>query len=329
MKADVAAKVSSFLNIRILGVIFLFIMLMQNAYLISLQQTKFLIVIALIESIINIVLDYALIFGNWGFPKLGFNGAAWASLLSEIVGMITVFSITKSIGIAQKFNIKLNFKFYIDKLKLVFIQGLPLMSQLAISCGAWWAFFILINRNYDNTEQAVSQAMRNLFGITGIFTWAFGSTSNTLISNLIGQGRADEIYFTIRKMCMISFTGIAVITLWLNLYPHIFLSIYGQGDKFISLGIDSVRVVSLALFATCIGVIWLNAVIATGKTKVVFWIEFIGISAYLIYILIAIEWVQMPIAGAWMSEWIYWVVILGLSYCYLKYGKWQDGLTYY
>ena len=137
------------------------------------------------------------------------------------------------------------------------------------------------------------------------------------------------MFYTIRKMSIISFTGIAIISLLLNLFPSFFLSIFGQDEDFVSLGISSVRVISLALLATCIGVIWLNAVIATGKTKVVFWIEFGGIASYLIYIFVAVEWLKLSIAAAWMSEWIYWTVLLLFSYTYLRYGKWKEGLEYY
>jgi MATE family multidrug resistance protein len=258
---EAAKMASDFLDIRVCGLFFLYSLQMQNAYLISLQQTKYLIVIALIQSSLNLGLDYGLIFGKLGLPEMGFNGAAYASVISEFIGMLTIIVLIRGLRISSKFNIKPVYTFSIKTIKLVFTQGLPLMSQYAISTGSWWVFFILISRNYTYSEQAVTQAMRNLFGLSGVFSWAFGSSANTIISNLIGQGRAEEIFDIIRKMSIISFTGMFVFVSILNIYPSLFLDLYGQGDDFVSSGIGPLRVVSLAMLILCIGVIWLNAVV--------------------------------------------------------------------
>jgi MATE family multidrug resistance protein len=75
-----------------------------------------------------------------------------------------------------------------------------------------------VSKNYTFEEQAVSQSMRNLFGLGGVFSWAFGSSANTIISNLIGQGRQNEIFKIINKLSIIS-------TTWyghLRTYPEYF-----------------------------------------------------------------------------------------------------------
>lgn len=264
-----AEMAGGFLNIRILGLMFLYSLQMQNAFLISLQQTRYLVLIAIIQSGVNLFLDYGLIFGHFGLPALGFDGAAYASVISELIGMLTVAGILYNLRIKSKFGIHAVFKIHVKTLKLVFKQGFPLMSQLAISTGAWWVFFILVSRNYTYDEQAVSQSMRNLFGLGGVFSWAFGSSANTILSNLIGQGRQDEIFKIIGKMCYISVGGMTVFVLILNLFPNIFLGLFGQDGDFVISGTGPLRIVSAAMIILCVGVIWLNAVVATGKTQIV------------------------------------------------------------
>ncbi len=323
-----AAMAGDFLNIRITGLIFLYCLQMQNAFLISLGQTRFLIIIAIIQSGINLILDYSLIFGHFGLPELGFNGAAYASVISELIGMLTVMVIIWMMDIRKKYDIVPTFNVTLRTIRLVFTQGFPLMSQLAISTGAWWVFFILVSRNYTYEEQAISQTMRNLFGLGGVFSWAFGSSANTILSNLIGQGRQEEIFAIIRKMTLLSVGGMSILVILLNIFPEIFLGVFGQKGDFVAAGTYTLRIVSAAMIILCVGVIWLNAVVATGKTKVVFWIEFWGITAYLVYVWVVIEILQLSLEIAWMSEWIYWVVLYLLSYLYLKYGKWRHGLMY-
>lgn len=317
----------NFLDIRIVGLFFLYSLQMQNAFLISIQQTRLLILIALIQSCTNLILDYGLIFGRLGMPELGFNGAAYASVMSELIGLVTVSLIIVFLRVNQRFNIRPVFSISIVKLQHVLQKGFPLMSQLAISTASWWAFFILVSRNYTYEEQAVSQTMRNLFGLGGVFSWAFGSSANTIISNLIGQGRQEEIFAIIRKLVLISTLGMSVLVLILNIFPGVFLNIFGQSDDFIMSGLGPLRVVSAAMVILCVGVVWLNAVVATGKTKVVFWIEFWGILTYLIYVWTVIEIMHLPLEVAWMSEWVYWIMLFIPSFLYLKYGGWREGLT--
>ncbi|MBP6568571.1 MAG: hypothetical protein KA270_15480, partial [Saprospiraceae bacterium] len=256
-----AEMAGGFLNIRIFGLMFLYSLQMQNAFLISLQQTRYLVLIAIIQSGVNLFLDYGLIFGHFGLPALGFDGAAYASVISELIGMLTVAGILYNLRIKSKFGIHAVFKIHVKTLKLVFKQGFPLMSQLAISTGAWWVFFILVSRNYTYDEQAVSQSMRNLFGLGGVFSWAFGSSANTILSNLIGQGRQDEIFKIIGKMCYISVSGMTVFVLILNFFPNIFLGLFGQDGDFVVSGTGPLRIVSAAMIILCVGVIWLNAVV--------------------------------------------------------------------
>jgi putative MATE family efflux protein len=328
IKPEAAKMASEFLNIRIWGLLFLYTLQMQSAYLISLQQTKYLVLIAVIESGMNLVLDYGMIFGHFGLPNLGFNGAAYASVISEVIGAVTIMALIKGLKITERFSIIPDYRFSFKTFKLITKQGLPLMSQLALSTGAWWVFFVLISRNYTYQEQAVTQSMRNLFGLSGVFSWAFGASANTIISNLIGQGRQSEIFIIIKRMYSISFSGMLVFVIVLNIFPYLFFDLFGQDIGFLESGLGPLRIVSVAMLILCIGVIWLNAVIATGKTKVVFWIELVGIVSYLIYVFVVTEVLNLSLEIAWMSEWVYWSTLFLLSYLYLKFGNWRMELAY-
>lgn len=323
-----AVMASGFLRIRIWGLIFLFAYQMQNAYLISLQKTKYLIFGAIGIALVNMILNYLLIFGYGGFPELGFNGAALASVLAEFSGMVIVFLVIRWTDIAKIHRIVYIWTISYKTLKLVFRQGLPLMGQYAISLIAWWIFFILINRNYQVEDQAVSQAMRNLFGLSGIFTWSFGSAANTILSNLIGQGKQEDFFKTISKITKISLAGTALFVLTINLFPGIFLKLFGQDNSFYSTGVDILRIVSMAMLLISFGVIWLNAVVATGRTVIVFWIEFAGILIYLIYIYYVMEYFKLSLEFAWISEWVYWLVMLLLSFSFLRFSNWKSKTAY-
>ncbi|MBK6481366.1 MAG: polysaccharide biosynthesis C-terminal domain-containing protein [Saprospiraceae bacterium] len=66
----------SFVKIRILGLPFLFLYQIGNSFLISTNNTRFLMIGSIAEAATNIILDYILIFGHFGFRPMGFEGAA-------------------------------------------------------------------------------------------------------------------------------------------------------------------------------------------------------------------------------------------------------------
>ena len=85
-----ANTVIEFLKIRIWGIPFLFIYQMRNALLVGTNQSKFLIIGTATEALINIFFDYSLIFGHFGFTAMGLNGAAYASIIAEIMGLLVI-----------------------------------------------------------------------------------------------------------------------------------------------------------------------------------------------------------------------------------------------
>src|SRR5882762_5634608 len=80
---ETANQVIHFLLIRIWGLPFLYLYVMRNALLVGTNQTKFLVWGTLAEALTNIALDYGFIYGHFGLPKLGFDGAAYASMIAE------------------------------------------------------------------------------------------------------------------------------------------------------------------------------------------------------------------------------------------------------
>ncbi|HYK57215.1 MAG TPA: MATE family efflux transporter, partial [Flavisolibacter sp.] len=311
-----------FLQIRIFGLPFLYIYQMRNALLVGINRSKLLVIGTLAEAVANVVFDYALIFGHFGLPRMGFNGAAVASVIAEFIGMFVIFLVIRSKGISQRFSLFKNFSF--DKYYVKLILGIsgPLAFQHAISIVSWFFFYILVE-HHGQTSLAVSNTMRNIFGFFGSFIWAFSSTTNSMVSNVIGQGKKTEVMGLITKIMLMSCTMAFLVFVFLNVFPKTFLSIYGQGEDFIQLGIPVIRVVALAMLFMSVGTIWLNAVTGTGNGKMTFIIELAAISVYCIYVYVVLELQKLSIVWGWMSELLYWSVLFSLSFAYIKSKRWH------
>ena len=313
----------SFLKIRILGLPFLYLFQMGNAFLVSSLNSRYLIIGFLCEALVNILFDYFLIFGKAGFPMMGFNGAAVASVIAEFTGLIVVFGVIALTGIKKKYHLLKGFKFDPIINKEIIKVAIPLVLQYLISVTTWLVFFLLIETR-GTMAKAISNTMRNVFGLAGVFVWAFAGTSNTMVSNLIGQNREDMVLPIIRKISYWSIGLCLFMVAILNLFPIIFFRLFGQGEVFVQEGIPVIRVVSLGIMFMSIANIWLNGVTGTGKTKANLLIEIIAITLYLCYTFYFMKYHYISLAIAWSNEFVYWTVIFAMSFWYMKSNKWKS-----
>ena len=310
-----------FLRIRVWGLPFLFMFQAGNAFLVGTLNSRFLLVGTIGQALINIFFDYTLIYGAFSFPHLGFNGAAFASVIAEISGMVIVYIVIFRMGLKREFNLFKSFRY--DKIysKAVLRISAPLVLQFVLSTVTWLVFFILLEQ-YGERAKAISNAMRTIFALVGVMIWAFASTSNTMVSNLIGQGLENQVVKAINKIAWFSIGTTVVILIILNLYPGHFLGLFGQNELFVKAAIPVLRVVSLGMIIMSIASIWLNAVTGTGKTKMNLVIEAAAIIVYLVYTFILVKQLNLSLAVVWSNEMIYWLLIFLVSFWFITKGNW-------
>lgn len=323
--ANNVAFATSFLNIRIWGLLFLYLYQMRNALLVGTNNSKLLIYGTAAEAIANVVLDYGLIFGKLGLPNLGFIGAAWASVIAEAMGLFVIFIVIHFKGIGKQLNLFNNKHFNAAISKDIFIKSLPLIGQYLISIISWEFFYVLVE--HKGTEaSAISNIMRNVFGFFGCITWAFAATSNTMVSNVIGQGLQERVLELVYKITKLSFGFAFTVCVLLNIFPTVFLSVFGQSDSFITNAIPVLRVVSVAMLLMSISTVWLNAITGTGNTKINLAIELFTITAYCSYVYIVLEKLNMSVVWGWGSEWVYWITMFIPAFWYIHSGRWKKKL---
>ncbi|MGL6267023.1 MAG: MATE family efflux transporter [Chitinophagaceae bacterium] len=312
----------SFLRIRIWGLPFLYLYQMRNALLVGTNQSRLLIWGTLAETLSNIFLDYVLIFGKWGFPDLGFNGAAYASVIAEAIGMLAVFLIIQVKGLNRKFALFSDIRIKWKEMGLLFSQSSPLIMQYAISITSWEFFFILIS-HHGRLALDISQFMRLIFGFFGIFIWSFAATTTTMVSNIIGQDKRDMVIPLIKKITGLSVGFSIVLFIPLQLFPGEILRLVQDNQAFIREGIPVLRIVAVAILLMSFSTIWLNAVTGTGNTRTNLGIEFITIILYSLYVYFVLEKWNMEITYGWMSEWLYWLSMFTMSFLYMRSGRWR------
>lgn len=311
-----------FLYLRIWGLPFLMLTQLVNAFYISTNRSRLLIYGALLANIVNISLDYFLIFGKAGFPAMGLKGAAIASIAAEVICCLVMYSLFFVKKLHRQYPV-ISYLQFDNKIATQTLKvSAPLIVQYVFSIGGWQIFYIYVE-HLGVTELATSHILRSVLGIVSIGTWALASSCNSMVSNLIGQGRTDYVIPLVRKIISISLMYTICISAFLFLLPRTFLSAYTNDNQIIDLGVSSLRILAVSSLIMSVSTICFNAVIGTGKTLTNLGIEVFCVCTYIVYISIVVEQLRAPLYMAWASEFVYWSCLLLTSGSYLIWGKWK------
>jgi len=319
---DIFFKTIDFIYLRIWGLPFLMLTQLMNVFYIATNRSRWLIYGALSANLINILLDYILIFGKGPFSPMGLTGAAVASILAEITYCLIMASMFRIKKLYKQYPVFTYLHFDTSITRQTLKVSAPLIFQYVFSIGGWQIFYIYIE-HLGRTELAASHILRSVLGIMSIGTWALASTCNTMTGNIIGQGKKELVVPLVKKILKISFTYAAVIALLICLWPKVFFSAYTEDSAVVEMGLSSLYVVAVSSLVMSLATVCFNAVVGTGNTFINLSIEVFCVLMYIVYITIVIEMMHAPLSWAWASEFIYWTLLLVTSGIYLRSGRWK------
>ena len=85
---SVARDASVYLRIAGFGIFPALLVMVLKSYLAALERTQVVLWITVLAALVNALVNYALIFGNWGAPEMGIKGAAIASVVTQVVSLL-------------------------------------------------------------------------------------------------------------------------------------------------------------------------------------------------------------------------------------------------
>ncbi|WP_339658256.1 MATE family efflux transporter [uncultured Polaribacter sp.] len=211
----------------------------------GMSMTKYPMYATLIANIVNIVLNYLLIFGKFGFPEMGIVGAAYGTLVSRVIMVLYLWLLLRykkrSAQIVR--NIKL---FVLDLVmikKIINLGSLSAMQmffEVAIFTSAIWLSGLL-----GKNPQAANQIALNLSSMT--FMVAMGLSVASMIR--VGNQKGLQNYKELRRIAFsIFFLGLILATIFAALFfifhkvmPTIYVDLNDKVNY-----VDNMEVISIA-----------------------------------------------------------------------------------
>lgn len=217
-------------------------------------------------AILNIILDPIMIFGLFGFPKLGVTGAALATVIGQTGGSLVgvYFHSKKNRDVNFIFR---NLSFHMDNIKQIFSIGLP--SVLISGIGSVVLFFIN-NMLYTFGASAVAAygIMYKLQSFSFMPMFGISNALLAIVSYNYGAKNKERIREAIKIAFVASFVivGLSVVLMWI--FSKQLFDLFSATDVMREIGVPMIRIVSLSFIISIPSVVGVGGIFqAIGNWK--------------------------------------------------------------
>jgi multidrug resistance protein, MATE family len=318
----VAVYAGDYIFYRFLGIPFFLISVSFRGFFFGISKPKIFMFSGVMTNLLNIVFNYTLIYGSFGFPRMGLAGAGLGSTLATMFDFIFYFTITMLPTYRKYESFR---KIRIDKqiIRKIYQISLPVSFQnVFILIG--FLSFVAITGIIGTREQAATQAVISTMFISLLPCFGFGIAVQTLVGNNLGTGK-----FKLAKIYGYETAKIATYyTLFLGLIflfiPHLVLLIITTDQSIIETAVPALRIAGFAQIFYAVGVVLANGLQAAGKTLFVMLAEvitnlilFVPLAYFLgVFLGLGLTW-------AWAALPFYIIIYSGIIFNEFKRGNWK------
>lgn len=294
-------------------------------------QTRLVMIIAMIGTLFNIPLDYALINGVWIFPEWGILGAGIATVISwSLVTLIYALLVfTKDND--RAFRVLTHRAFESNLFGRLMRYGIPSAIQFSMDIFAFTFFIFMVGR-IGKLELAATNMVFSINSLAFMPLMGFSLGTSTLVGQALGRNQIPEAIAATRATIHIVLVYIALLFILFLVFPGPLLELFRPQDSspqsFVAIsetGILLLRFVSAYIFFDALYMVCIGVLKGAGDTRFIMWS--IGILSVVVMILPLYIGVQLFGAGlyyAWSCATGFVFFLFITSFWRYRQGRWKD-----
>ena len=276
-------------------------------FLAAVNMTQVIMVGTVGLNISNIVFNYVLIFGKFGFPAMGIKGAAIGTLIAQALGVVFFASyvlLSKNTKIFHCLRF-LRLKWILTK--DIFIASCPMIAQLGLVLSIIFYYETII-AGIGTIYLAVTHVIFTMFILNRTLVGGFAEGGSILIGNYLGRGEHKEaIRYAYATVYIAFFFGILLMAV-LFCFPESIVKIFNQEPETVALGSEGLRFFIVFVFINIIAFPFEIIFTHNGWGKFPLVTELISIITFALGLtLLLTRYFDMGIYAAWLSLGLYMV----------------------
>ena len=314
---------TEYTRIVYIGAYFLIPQMVGNAIIRGTGNTFIPFLSAAVANIFNIVGDYVLIFGKFGFPALGSQGAAIATGTAQILGAaITFYYLFRGSGIIR-LSIRKLFTFEKESVKSLVRLSVPAGLEVTMNEGSRLisSFWIAQLGTVAYAAHSVAVAGESLSFMPG---YGFAVAAATLVGQRLGAGKPEEAVKSTKRSVLLGALLMGSVGVLFFTIPDKIMALFSTDKDTVYWAARSIRIGAFEQVPIAIAMIISGALKGAGDTDGPFRISLItNLGVRLPLIFIAVFVFKFPVTVVWMISVTQYVVeALLMTHRYRK-GKWK------
>lgn len=223
--AEIQEGEVTYFSIMALGTVIMLLSMSISAFWSGRGRTKVIMMVNLLVTILNVVFNYGLIFGNYGLPSYGIQGAAMGTLSAEAVGLLIYIFLFLRPSMRKAFNTWPERLFDRALFGRLVRYGMPSGIQLFLDMAAFNTFVVILGR-YGKTVQEASSIVFSLNAISFIPMIGLGQTVSILVGQSIGAKDIPKAKRSVRSGIILTLIFMGVMATLFVVCPNLFLQLF-------------------------------------------------------------------------------------------------------
>lgn len=301
-----------------------------SAFFSGLGRTRPVMWVNISVTVVNLMLDWLLIFGHWGFPEMGIVGAGIATVSGFCFSVFVFFILISRTSYTRKYATLKGWRFDRRLFTRLIKFGFPNGVHFFIDIAGFSAFILLIGR-LGIVSLAASNIAFNINTLAFMPMIGMGIAISVLVGQRLGENRPELAERSTYSASHLTFIYMTTIALLYVVWPELFIEPFAANSdpaRFVpirELTAVLLRFVALYSIFDTMNIIFSSAIKGAGDTRfVMFMIVTVSISVLIFPTYLAIIYLSMGIYVGWVFVTAY-IIVLGIVF-FARFlgGKWKS-----
>jgi MATE family multidrug resistance protein len=278
---------------------------------------------------VNLVLDYVLIFGHWGFPELGIRGAGIATVVAGVFELLMFFALLCSGSNNDTFHTIKGWRLERDLFVRLLRYGFPSGVQFFLEMAGFTAFVLLVGR-LGIASLAATNIAFNINTLAFMPMIGCGIAVSVLVGQYLGGDKPDRAQSVVYSGFHLTLVYMLSIAAAYVLVPDVFVAPFAlRADpagfsEIYGYSIILLRFVAVYSVFDTMNIVFCSAIKGAGDTRYVMLITVIlSVFVFVVPVYLTVVVFEFGLMIAWVFATAY-IILLGLIF-YLRFlgGKWK------
>ena len=280
--------------------------------------------------IVNLALDWVLIFGYLGFPKMGIAGAGWATVIAFWLKALIYIPLILQKKHRQEFHTWIGLTLDRPLFRRLLRFGFPSGLQMLLDILGWTVFVLLVGQ-LGHTEFIATTLAFSVSSVAFMPIWGFGMATSILVGQKLGEDRDDLAARATWTLLGIGMSYMVVISSLYVLTPDLFLSGFFAGSKESpeqqaaahTMAVNLLCFIAAYNLLDAVLMMFVNALKGAGDTRFILLITVLMAVLLAFFSWLAVVKLKLGIYACWGLV-VGWVWVMGTMFFWrFQTGKWR------